>query len=118
MTETKKTTKTNEKVESNKFAVIELAGTQLKVQEGKEYDVKKLDGNKGDKIEVAEVLLVSDDGKNTLGNPYIKDAKVVLEIASQKKGDKISGFKYSAKARYRRHFGARELITRVLVKKI
>ena len=115
MTETKKTT---EQVNENKFAVIKIAGSQLKVVEGKEYEVMKIDGKKGDEVEVTEVLLVSDGAKTTLGNPFVKDSKVVLEITSQKKGEKIDGFKYSAKARYRRRFGSRPLITKVLVKKI
>lgn len=118
MTETKKEKKTIEQVNENKFAVIKIAGTQLKISEGKEYEIRKIDGVKGDKLEITEVLLISDGEKTTLGNPYIKDAKVVLEITSQKKGEKIEGFKFSAKARYRRHFGSRPLITKVLVKKI
>jgi large subunit ribosomal protein L21 len=112
MTETKKT-----KTE-NKFAVIEIAGTQLKVEEGKEYEIRNIEGKKGDKLEISDVLLISDGEKTELGNPTIKDAKVVLEITSQGKGEKVNGFKYNAKARYRKHFGARPLITKVLVEKI
>lgn len=118
MADTKKETKTTEKINENKFAVIKIAGTQLKVVEGKEYDIRKIDGEKGDKLEIAEVLLVSDGEKTTLGTPYIEGTKVIAEIASQKKGEKISGFKYSAKSRTRRHFGSRPLVTRILVKKI
>ena len=118
MTETKKVKKTEEKLNENKFAVIKIAGSQLKVVEGKEYEIKKIAGEKGDKVEITDVLLISDGENTTLGTPNIEGAKVVLEITSQKKGEKIEGFKYSAKARYRRHFGARELLTKVLVKKI
>lgn len=110
--------KTEEKAVEKKFAVIKIAGSQLKVFEGQEYDVKKLEGNKGDKLEITDVLLTSDGVEAIIGTPYIEGAKVVLEIASQKKGEKIHGFKYSAKARTRRHFGSRELLTTVLVKKI
>lgn len=118
MADTKKETKTAEKVNESKFAVIKIAGTQLKVVEGKEYDIRKIDGKKGDKLEIAEVLLVSDGDKTVLGTPYIENTKVVAEITSQTKGEKISGFKYSAKSRTRRHFGSRPLVTRILVKKI
>ena len=118
MTETKKEKKTIEKASENKFAVIKIAGTQLKISEGKEYEIRKIDGKKGDKLEITDVLLISDGENTTLGTPTIKDAKVELEITSQTKGEKIEGFKYSAKARYRRHYGSRPLITKVLVKKI
>jgi large subunit ribosomal protein L21 len=131
MAETKKTAKkTTKKVSTAKktvakktekkdiFAVIELAGTQLKVREGKEYEVNKLSGNKGDKIEIKNVLLISDGKDVKIGKPYVKDAKVSLEITSQKKDTKVKVFKYKAKARYRRTYGHRPAITRLLVKKI
>lgn len=102
----------------DKFAVIELAGSQIKIREGKQYEVKKLSGNKGDKIEIDNVLMVVEGDERKIGEPYVKDAKVTLEITSQKKGEKVKVFKYKAKSRYRRTYGHRPLITRVLVKKI
>lgn len=107
-------TKTNEE----KFAVIKISGTQLKVFEGKEYEVNKLKGEKGEKIEIAEVLLVHDGKDTKIGTPLVEGAKVTLEITSQKKGEKIDGLKYKAKSRYRRRYGFRPEITRVIVKKI
>ena len=51
----KKTTPKKEvKVETkkgDKFAVIAISGVQLKVYVGKEYEVEKLEGKKGDKID-------------------------------------------------------------------
>jgi large subunit ribosomal protein L21 len=101
-----------------KFAVIKLAGSQLKITEGKQYEVKKLKGEKGDKIEITEVLLIVDGEDVKIGTPNVEGAKVTLEITSQKKGEKIDVFKYKAKSRYRRSYGHRPQITRVLVKKI
>jgi large subunit ribosomal protein L21 len=104
--------------ENNKYAVIALAGTQLKVFEGKEYEVNKLEGDKGDKISVSEVLLVVDGEDVKVGNPFVEGSKVELEIKSQKKDTKIDVFKFKSKSRYRRSYGHRSLITRVAVKKI
>ena len=103
---------------SDKFAVIAISGVQLKVYVGKEYEVEKLEGKKGDKIEVKEVLLLSDGKDVKIGKPYVKDAVVKLEITSQKKGEKIEGFKYAAKARQRTRYGYRPSITKVIVKSI
>ncbi len=122
----KKTTKkvekkieTKEVVESgSKFAVIKLAGVQLKVSEGKEYEVNKLSGNKGDKLEIKDVLLVADGEKIQIGKPLVDGAVVKLEITSQFKGDKIKGLIYKAKSRSRRRYGYRADLTKVLVKKI
>lgn len=103
---------------SEKFAVIKISGVQLKVYEGKEYEVNKLSGNKGDKIEVTDVLMVADGDDVKIGKPTVDGAKVDLEITSQKKGEKIKGFVYKSKSRYRRRFGFRASLTRVKVVKI
>lgn len=104
--------------ETTKFAVIKISGVQLKVYEGKEYEVNKISGNKGDVIEYTDVLLVSDGENTKVGTPLVEGAKVVLEITSQKKDDKVDVFKYKSKSRYRKSQGHRALITRVSVKSI
>lgn len=104
--------------ETKKFAVIKLAGVQLKIYEGKEYEVNKLEGEKGDTLEIKDVLLVQNGEDTKVGTPLVDGAKVVLEITSQKKDDKVRVFKFKAKSRYRRTQGHRALITRVAVKSI
>ncbi|PKN02763.1 50S ribosomal protein L21 [Candidatus Dojkabacteria bacterium HGW-Dojkabacteria-1] len=104
--------------ESKKFAVIKISGVQLKVYEGKEYEVNKLEGKKGETLEIQEVLLLHDGENTKVGTPLVEGAKVVLEITSQKKDDKVRVFKYKAKSRYRKTQGHRALITRVSVKSI
>ena len=104
--------------ETKKFAVIKLAGVQLKVYEGKEYEVNKLEGAKGDTLEIKDVLLVQNGEDTKIGTPLVEGSKVVLEITSQKKDDKVRVFKFKAKSRYRRTQGHRALITRVAVKSI
>jgi large subunit ribosomal protein L21 len=121
---TKKTTKkTKEKVEQPKevvetFAVVEIGGTQLKVSEGKKYEVDHIEGDKGDKIVLDKVLLFVSEKEMILGKPYIAKGKVNAVIDSQKKGEKIKGLIYKAKSRYRKHYGHRSLITRLLIEKI
>lgn len=110
--------KEQKEVLKSKFAVISISGVQLKVYEGKEYEISKIAGNKGDKKEISEVLLFVNDNDIKIGNPFVNDIKVLLEITSQIKGKKINGLKYKAKSRYRKHFGSRPLLTKVLVKKI
>lgn len=113
-----KTIKFGEAKNASKFAVIKLAGSQLKVVEGLKYEVKKLAGEKGDTITIDDVLLFADGDKVKVGTPTVKGSKVTLLIDSQKKDKKITTFKYKAKSRYRRTYGSRAEITRVLVKKI
>ncbi len=106
------------KEKSSKFAVIEISGQQVKVNEGYAYTVIKIEGNKGDKITNEKVLLIADKNDVKIGKPYIKGAKVVMEIETQKKDKKVEAFKYKAKSRYRKSYGYRELITRFKVLEI
>lgn len=104
--------------ENKSFAVVKVAGTQLKVQEGGKYEVRKVEGNKGDKLSISDVLLVSNGDSVLVGKPTVEGASVEFVIDSQKQGEKLAVFKYKAKARYRRSYGSRSLITRLEVKKI
>ncbi len=106
------------KTENPKFAVIETSGTQLKVFEGKKYELDYTEGEKGSNIEFDKVLLVQDEDKTHVGKPYVEGAKVKAKIDSQKKGDKIKGLLFKAKARYRKNYGHRAKVTRVLIEKI
>lgn len=99
----------------SKFAVVEVNGEQLIVQEGGFYEINKIEGDKGTKMELDKVLLISDGEKLDLGKPYIDGAKVSVVIDSQKKDKKLRVFKFKAKSRYRKTYGSRALITRLHV---
>ena len=108
----------NEKTKKDRFAVVEVSGSQLEVREGGKYEVDHIEGAKGDKVDLDKVLLVQDVEKTHIGKPYLEKAKVTAKIDSQKKGEKIKGLIYKAKSRYRKHYGHRSLVTRLLIEKI
>ena len=72
----------------------------------------------GDAKLQADVLLVSQEGKVSVGKPVVKDAKVVIKVLGEEKGEKIDVYKYKSKSRYRRHTGFRSQLTRLLIQKI
>lgn len=101
------------------YAVIEAAGKQVRVEEGKEVVVDKHAGDPGKKLTFSKVLLVtSDEGKPRLGQPYVKGAKVEGVLVKQERGPKIRVFKYKAKKRSRKTIGHRQDYTRVKISKI
>jgi large subunit ribosomal protein L21 len=106
------------KTQNKKFAVIKIAGTQVKVSEGSMFEVNKLEGLKGDTMVITDVLLVVDGEAVKVGSPVIEGAKVTLTVDSQKKGEKIDSFRYKSKSRFRKRHGSRPEITRVKVEKI
>lgn len=99
----------------SKFAVIRVAGKQYKVEEGQEILVDKLIDPK--KIS-AEVLLVADGDKVSVGKPTLKNEVKLKVITELEKGEKVEIYKFKAKSRYKRHTGFRAQYTRLLVEKI
>ena len=95
------------------YAIIESCGKQYKVAEGDVVFFEKLDTEEGKKITFDKVILVSDEGKVEIGNPYVKGAKVEGKVVAHGKGKKIIVFKYKAKKNYRRKQGHRQPYTKV-----
>ena len=62
------------------YATIEFKGKQYKAEKDALLTVDKIDAQKGDKIEIDSVLLVSDNGKVSVGTPYVSGAKVTIEV--------------------------------------
>jgi large subunit ribosomal protein L21 len=95
------------------YAIVEIAGQQFKVEEGKKIFVHRLDIEEGKKIEFDQVLLIEDEGKITIGEPTIKDAVVEGKILDQVRGDKVVVFKKKRKKGYRVRNGHRQNFTHV-----
>ena len=95
------------------YAIVEIAGQQFKVVEGKKIFVHRLDVETGKKIEFDHVLLIEDDGKITIGEPVIKDAVVEGMVLDQVRGDKVIVFKKKKRKGYRVKNGHRQNFTHV-----
>lgn len=101
------------------FAVIETGGKQYIVSKGDVVLVELLGEHKeGDTVEFEHVLM-SDDGKNaTIGDPYIKGAKVKAKYLGEKKGKKLSIVRYKAKSNRNRKVGHRQHYAEVKIESI
>ena len=95
------------------YAVIESCGKQYKVAEGDVVFFEKLDAEEGKKVTFDKVILVSEEGKVQVGNPYGKGVKVEGKVVYHGKGTKIIVFKMKAKKNYRRKQGHRQPYTKV-----
>ena len=86
------------------FAVVRTGGKQYRVAADDQIVVELLEGEAGSKIELADVLLVSDGGT-------LQDAgkiKVMAEIVEHNRGEKIIIFKKRRRHNYRRRNGHRQ----------
>lgn len=100
------------------YAIIEACGRQYKVQEGKEVYFEKLDSEEGAKVSFDKVVMLSDDKKVQVGNPYVAGAKVEGKVVSNGKGKKIIVFKYKPKKNERKTQGHRQEYTKVQITSI
>jgi large subunit ribosomal protein L21 len=99
-------------------AVIRTGGKQFNVREGTILRVPTLEAEPGSRIQIAEVLLIADGDKSTVGSPTVNGAMVVAEVLEHGKGRKVVNFKYKAKVRYRRKRGHRQGYTALKVREI
>lgn len=100
------------------YAVIESCGKQYKVAEGDVVFFEKLDAEEGKKVTFDKVVLVSEDGKVQVGNPYVKSVKVEGKVVSHGKAKKILVYKMKPKKNYRRMQGHRQPYTKVEITSI
>ena len=100
------------------YAIIESCGRQYKVAEGDVVFFEKLEAEEGKKITFDNVILVSEDGKVQVGNPYVKGVKVEGKVVSHGKHKKIIVFKMKAKKNERKKQGHRQPYTKVEITSI
>ncbi|MFH0854594.1 MAG: 50S ribosomal protein L21 [bacterium] len=102
------------------IAVIKTGGKQYKIKENDVLKVEKINGEKGDKIDLTDVLLISDDKEENIkiGYPLVEGAKVSVEILEQARDKKINVIKYKRKTRYRKKLGHRQFYTKIKILEI
>jgi len=99
------------------YAVIKTGGKQYKVTEGEFLKVEKLEGEIGDSIEFAEILMVGGE-KTVVGAPLVAGASATAKIAVQGKGKKVLVFKSKRRKDSRKLRGRRQHLTVLKIEKI
>ncbi len=97
------------------YAIVEIAGQQFKVSKDQKVYVHRLEGNEGDAITFAKVLLLDDNGNVTLGAPAIEGASVEAKVLQHLKGDKVIVFKKKRRKGYKVKNGHRQSLTQISI---
>ena len=91
------------------FAVIQTGGKQYRVSKDDKLVVEKLAGDVGSVIQVGNVLMIGETGKEPkIGAPVVEKAAVFAEVVEQSKADKVVIFKKKRRQNYRRTKGHRQ----------
>lgn len=101
------------------YAIVEILGQQFKVEVGKKIFAHRMnEAERGSSMEFDKVLLVDNDGAITVGTPVVKGAKVITEVISHVRGDKVLVFKKKRRKGYRKLNGHRQDFTELMIKEI
>jgi len=113
-----KTSSSNSSKSDELYAIAETSGQQFWFEVNRYYDIDRLNAKEKDKITLDKILLLKDKNSINIGKPYVKDAKIELEVVSHKRDKKIIVYKMRPKKKTRRKMGHRQELTRVMVKSI
>lgn len=98
-------------------AIVRADGRQLRLAEGQEFEVGSLDGQPGDTVSF-DVLMLLDGQETVIGTPLVEGAALKARITAHGRAPKLIFMKYKNKVRYRRKFGHRQPVTRLVVESI
>ena len=100
------------------YAIVDIAGSQFKVEKNKFVYTPLLKGEEGSGVDFKDVLLVDNDGKVKVGSPRVKGASVSGKILEHVKGDKVIVFKKKRRKGYKVKNGHRQNFSKVLIEEI
>ncbi|OFY63344.1 MAG: 50S ribosomal protein L21 [Bacteroidetes bacterium RBG_13_42_15] len=95
------------------YAIVEIAGQQFKVEEGKKIFVHRLDTEIDKIVEFDRVLLVEDNDNILVGEPAVDNFIVEGKVIDHVKGDKVIVFKKKRKKGYRIKNGHRQRFSQI-----
>jgi large subunit ribosomal protein L21 len=97
------------------YAIVTIAGQQMKVSENDSVIVHRLNAKEGDKVEFDQVLMVENGGKTNVGLPLLGNAKVSATVIGHLKGDKVIVFKKKRRKGYQKSNGHRQQFTKIQI---
>ncbi len=100
------------------YVIVDIQGQQFKVEKDQKLFVHRINADQGAKLEFETVLLADKNGTVTVGAPVIEGAKVVAEVISHVKGEKILIFHKKRRKGHRKLNGHRQQFTEIAIKEI
>ncbi|GAB4330343.1 MAG: hypothetical protein OHK0038_04630 [Flammeovirgaceae bacterium] len=100
------------------YAIVEIAGHQVKVEKDKYVYTQKLEAAEGEAVEFDNVLLIDSGSNVKVGAPNVAGAKVTGKVLAHVKGEKVIIFKKKRRKGYKVKRGHRQNYTKVLIENI
>lgn len=93
------------------YAVIKCGGKQHRVTQGELLKVELIKAEKGENINIDDVLLVVDGEKVSIGAPNVAGASVNAEVVEHGRGKKVRIVKHRRRKHYHKEQGHRQWYT-------
>ncbi len=100
------------------FAVIRSGGKQYRVAPADVITVERLDADAGAKVELTDILALSDGQAVTLGTPNVDGASVAATVVEHTRADKLIIFRKKRRKNHRRKRGHRQALTAIRINEI
>ena len=95
------------------YAVVEIAGTQVKVSPSDKVFVPKLSSEIGAKVKFDKVILTGGEKKTNIGTPFVKGAFVEGKVLRHVKDETVIVLKKKKRKGYRVRNGHRQQYTEI-----
>jgi len=100
------------------YAIVDIAGQQIKVEQNQKVYVNRLDGEIGSVVEFPNVLLIDNEGTVKVGSPVVEGALVSAKILDHLRGDTVLVFKKRRRKGYQVLNGHRQYLTQIEIESI
>lgn len=100
------------------YAVLETGSKQYRVSAGDTLQIERLETSAGQPHIFDRVLLVSNEGKITVGAPTVTGSTVEADVVEHIRGEKKLTFKMKRRKGYHKTIGHRQELTIVKIKEI
>ncbi|MFA5302811.1 MAG: 50S ribosomal protein L21 [Bacteroidales bacterium] len=97
------------------YAIVDIAGQQFKVEEGRRVFVNRLQAEEGSTISFEKILLKDTEGNVVVGTPYLEGATVSATVLKHLKGKKVLVFKKKRRKGYQKCNGHRQYLTQIRI---
>jgi large subunit ribosomal protein L21 len=97
------------------YAIIVDRNKQYKITNDQIFKIDFINKKINDVLTIDNILLLIENEKIIIGNPYIKNKTIELKILNHVKDKKISIIKFKRRKHYMKHMGHRQNFTLVKV---
>lgn len=97
------------------YAVFQSGGKQHRVAEDHTVRLEKLEVATGSTVEFDQVLLIADGETVHVGAPLVAGGKVVAEVVSHGRGEKVTIVKFRRRKHHDKKMGHRQWFTEVKI---